>query len=294
MSTEGYAQFVSAMGHQVRQVNGVYWFNAHPHIYMSFPFDQEIETRGMDWQTILGADGWAARFPCDIALGRPSYRIIADQPSYGFESLTSKARNQTRRGLEQCEVRAISFEELSVLGLVLNRETLLRQNRKAGADFDAHWKKYYANARVAEGAVAWGAFVAGQLAAYLVSFQMEDVAHVLIVRSSSRFLKQYPNNALIYSYLEHSLNRAGLREVSIGLESIQEGMDTLDHFKMGMGFRKQPTGQRIILRPMLDRLFKGPGLKAARWLLKDGWGDERVAKLAGLVRWYEEQPRSKA
>jgi len=71
-------------------------------------------------------------------------------------------------------------------------------------------------------------------------------------------------------------------------------MDTLDHFKMGMGFRKQPTGQRIILRPMLDRLFKGPGLKAARWLLKDGWGDERVAKLAGLVRWYEEQPRAKA
>lgn len=278
------------MGHQVRQAGGAYWFNAHPHIYMSFPFDREINPSGVDWQAVLGQDGWAARFPCDLAIGRPSYRIVADQPGYGMGSLSGKARNQTRRGLEQCEVRPVLFDELSQHGLVLNRETLLRQNRRAGSDFDRYWTRYYANAARSEGAEAWGAFISGELAAYLIAFRMNEVAHVLIVRSSSRFLKQYPNNALIFGYLDHALNKDGLREVSIGLESIQEGMDTLDHFKVGMGFRKRPTGQRIVLRPVLGKMLSGAGLKTARWLLRDGWNNERIAKLAGLVRWYEEQP----
>lgn len=291
MSCEGYAKFVSAMGHQVREVGGAYWFNAHSHIYMSFPFDREIEPCGMDWQAVLGRDGWAVRFPCDLSLGRPSYRIVADQADYGLNSLSSKARNQTRRGLEQCEVRAVPFGELHEKAMLLNRETLLRQNRKVGADFESYWTRYYANAAEADGAEAWGAFVDGALAAYLIAFRMGEVAHVLIVRSSSAYLKQYPNNALIYSYLDHALNRAGLREVSIGLESIQEGMDTLDHFKMGMGFRKQAVGQRIVLRPVLDKILSGPGIWAARRVLREGWGSERIGKLAGMVRWYEEQPR---
>ncbi len=290
MSSEGYAGFVAAMGHRVRQSGGVYWFNAHPHIYMSFPFDCEVDPASVDWGVVLGDDGWAARFPCQMAVGRPSYRIVADQSGYGMSNLSGKARNQTRRGLENCEVRLVSFEELAVVGMTLNRETLVRQNRKPGADFEAYWKNYYSQAARADGAEAWGAFVAGELAAYLIAFRMEGVAHVLIVRSSSRFLKQYPNNALMYGYLEHALNRAGLKEVSIGLESIQEGMDTLDHFKIGMGFHKKPVGQRIVLRPALRKLMSGPGVKAARLILRDGWGSEKLGKLAGLVRWYAEQP----
>lgn len=291
MSSDGYAQFVSAMGHQVRKAGGVYWFNVHPHIYMSFPFDREVNPSEMNWQEVLGKDGWAARFPCELALGRPSYRIITDQPDYKMEHLASKARNQTRRGLEQCEVRAVTFDELMIHGLPLNRETMLRQDRKIDSEFDDYWHKYYTNAALAEGADAWGAFVGGELAAYLIAFCMEDVSHILIVRSSSRFLKQYPNNALIFGYLSHTLNKVAIREVSIGLESIQEGMDSLDHFKMGMGFRKQAIGQRIVLRPTLERMLTGVGLQVAKGMLGDGWGNERLAKLAGLIRWYAEQPK---
>lgn len=294
MSSEGYARFLAAMGHCVRQSGGVYWFNAHPHIYMSFPFDREVDPASVDWGVVLGDDGWAARFPCQMSAGRPSYRIVADQSGYGLSSLSGKARNQTRRGLENCEVRPVSFEELAGAGMTLNRETLARQNRKPGADFEAYWKNYYSQAARVDGAEAWGAFVTGELAAYLIAFQMEGVAHVLIVRSASRFLKQYPNNALMYGYLEYALNRAGLKEVSIGLESIQEGMDTLDHFKIGMGFHKKPIGQRIVLCPALRMLMNGPGAKAARLILRDGWGSEKLGKLAGLVRWYAEQPEEGA
>lgn len=291
MSCEGYAHFLTAMGHCVRQSGGVYWFDAHPHIYMSFPFDREVDPVEVDWHAVLGNDGWAARFPCATSIGRPSYRIIADQDNYGLKSLSGKARNQTRRGLEQCEVRPVRFEELRTKGIPLNRETLHRQGRKISADFEDYWRRYYENAALADGAEAWGAFVKGELAAYLIAFRMEEVAHVLILRSSSRFLKQYPNNALIFSYLVHALNHSGLREVSFGLESIQEGMDTLDHFKLGMGFRKQSIGQRIVLRPALGNILQGQILKIARGMLREGWGNEKLGKLAGLVRWYSEQPR---
>lgn len=293
VSCEGYAQFLRAMGHHVRHVSGIYWFNAHPHVYMSFPFDREIDPSTMDWREVFGGDGWAARFPCDLSMGRHSYRIVADQNHYGLHSLSGKARNQTRRGLDQCDVRPVSFDELQDLGLQLNRETMVRQQRKIDADFDTYWERYYASAAVADGAEAWGAFVEGRLAAYLIAFRMEGVAHILIVRSSSRFLKQYPNNALMFTYLSHTLAADDIREVSIGLESIQEGMGTLDHFKLGMGFRKKPTGQRIVLKPMLEN-FLGPiGLRAARFVVKNGWGKERMAKLSGLLQWYAEQPRLK-
>lgn len=290
MSEQGYAQFATSMGHKVRQSGGVFWFNAHPHIYMSFPFDREIEPSQVDWVEVLGTDGWAARFTCGIDIGRPSYRIIADQKDYGLASLSGKARNQTRRGLEQCEVRPVSFAELISRGISLNKETMLRQGRKIGAGFEDYWIRYYKNAELAEGAEAWGAFVNGELAAYLIAFRMGAVSHILIVRSSSRFLKQYPNNALIYSYLNYSLSQTGISEVSIGLESIQEGMDTLDHFKIGMGFHKQPTGQRIVLRPVLDRFMKMGGLSITRTLLGSGWGSEALGKLAGMAKWYKEQP----
>jgi len=293
MSVVGYAQSLSAIGYTVRRENGVHWFNAHPHICMSFPFDREIVLDAIEWEPVLGKDGWTARFLCDLKVGRPSYRIIADQSDYGLHCLSGKARNQTRRGLEQCEVRAVSFEELLTHGLTLNRETMVRQNRKIGSGFDAYWKKYYANAALAEGAEAWGAFVDGKLAAYLIAFRMEDVSHILIVRSSFNFLRCYPNNALMYGYLAYALNMGGLREVSIGLESIQEGMDTLDHFKTGMGFRKQPIGQRIVLRPFLQKTLGGTsGMKIARFVLRDGWGSERVSKLVGLLRWYSDQPEA--
>lgn len=290
MSVEGYAKFLTGMGHKVRKHGGVYWFNAHPHIYMSFPFDHLLSPDAIDLKVILESDGWAARFPCDLAEGRASYRIIADQPDYDLMSLSGKARNQTRRGLENCEVRPVDFQELLTHGMPLNRETLERQGRSIPATFESHWKQYYKHAALSDGAQAWGVFVENNLAAYLIAFVMDDVAHILIMRSSRSYLKQYPNNALLYSYLNHMLKDGKVKEVSIGLESIQTGMDSLDHFKEGMGFRKEPVGQRVALRPVLRMLAKKPVISLGLHMLAHLPDNEKASKLSGLLNWYDEQP----
>jgi len=291
MSTESYADFLMRMGHTVRKVGDVYWFNVYPHIYMSFPFQRVIDPFAVDWPDVFQEDGWCARFPCSIDIGRPSYRLIVDNPEYNLKCLTSKARNQTRRGLEACEVRQIEFSELTKAGLALNRETLERQGRRVPRDFQRYWHRYYKEASKTEGAHAWGAFVGGELAAYLIAFIMDNVSHILIVRSSRKHLRSYPNNALIFEYIRNMLGRRMVSEISIGLESLQEGLQSLDHFKIGMGFKKKPVGQRIVLRSWLSHIMRQPLLGIARSILS--WfpsRDERLAKIIGLLRWYEEQP----
>lgn len=285
MSSAGYAQFLRCMGHRVHQAAGVWWFDVYPRTYMPFPFQALVAPDAVRAEGLLRRRGWLAlRYPCAVERGRPSYRLVCRACDYGLASLGSKARNQTRRALERCECRALDFAELAASGPELNRDTLVRQGRKIGADFDAHWQRYYRCAGEAEGADAWGCFAEGRLAAYLVAFRMEASSHVLIVRSHSELLRHYPNNALLYTYLRRCFDD-GLEEVSIGFEPLQDEMESLDHFKLGMGFEQLPVGQRIEFAPWLAPLLPAAGALAR--LLPRG---EARAKLAGMLRWHREQP----
>jgi len=291
MSAEGYAKFLKQMGHNVRQTDGIFWFDTMPHVYMNFPFQYIIEPKNVDWEFVLGNDGWIVRYPCDLNLGRKSYRIIADQKDYDLHCLSGKARNQTRRGLENCQVRPIDFEELETCGIDINKDTLKRQGRTIPRGFDRYWKKYFREAARSDGAHAWGAFVDGMLVAYLIAFFMEDVSHILILRSLRTALKKYPNNALIFSYLKSTLSNDKISCVSIGFESLQAGLKSLDSFKLGMGFRKEPVGQRIFLKPTLQTIMQPPIIHFMSKLITLFPKNEKAAKFAGLLNWYSEQPR---
>lgn len=277
------------MGHNIRESAGAYWFDVYPRVYSSIPFDKKIDPRDLVISEVLRKDGLVLRYPCELDFGRASYRLICSNQNYGLESLNVKARNQTRRGLENCVVRPVSFEELEKHGPKLNFETLIRQGRVIPRNFSVYWQRYYSAASSAEGAEAWGVFVAEQLAAYLISFVINDVANVLIVRSSSEFLKLYPNNALIFSYLQDALSRRQLKEVSIGFESIRADMNSLDHFKVGMGFVTAPIGQRIEMRPWLRAFTYEPMVSVVMKLARFAADAEKIDKFEGLLRWYREQ-----
>lgn len=290
MSTEGYAEFLKDMGHTVRATAGVFWYNDFPHFYTCFPFHRIVDTQAVDVKGVLGNDGWAMRYPCAFHQGRKSYRLACAVQNYGLQSLSGKARNQTRRGLEQCHVRPLLFAELEVHGIPLNRETLVRQGRRIPNGFEDYWRRYYRAAARADGACSWGAFVGDRLGAYLIAFDMERVMHVLIVRSSTEHLKSYPNNALLFEFLRFSLNQGGCLEVSIGLESIRKDLTSLDHFKEGMGFSQVEIGQRVELAPRLALLFRPAVCRVILWAAPAWKHGEKLDKLAGLLDWYRDQP----
>ena len=290
MSTQGFVNFLREMGHKVRKVGDAWWYNVQPHVYLNFPFHLPVNPHTFSLNKVLGRDGLIARFTCLPQLGRSSYKLICDHTNYDFVSLSPRTRTATRRGLECCIVKPISFRDLQKSGLRLNRETLRRQGRTTPRGFEEYWRKYYTAAERAEGAEAWGAIINGDLAAYLIAFQLGECSNIFIVRSALKYLKCYPNNALLFKYVQYSLQRPVVREVSYGLESVQVGMESLDHFKLKMGFRKVPIGQRVEFAPWVSLCVSNSvSLRIIRCLAAKFKG-EMFGKIVGMLDWYQRQP----
>ena len=288
---EHFAGFLTRMGHNVRVVDDLWWFDMSRGIYTSLNIDVDIDAVNCRVQSVLGRDGFAARFLCPIDQGVSSYRVMCDDAEYDLPSLRGRTRTQVRRGLECCRIERVDFDFLKKHAIPLNADTLIRQGRKVPDNLESYWKQYYSAADQTIGAEAWGAFVEGQLAAYLIAFTINDSTNLNIVRSSLEHLKKFPNNALIYQYLFDTMRRPDIKQVVYGYESIQPGMESLDQFKTGMGFRLAPVGQRIELASWLKPAFNRFTIQPASRLLKRLAGQgETSAKIQGLLNWYSKQP----
>lgn len=290
VSPEYYAEFLKRMGHSVRFVSGMWWYDTSRGVYINFPYDQNIDAESVCVRSVLGRDGIVARFGCPEHQGVSSHRFICDDAEFDFPLLRSRTRTQVRRGLEECQVEQVDFDVLRRHAVSLNADTLIRQKRKVPKNLNTYWQKYFDAAEATQGAEAWGAFADGQLAAYLISFVVESTANILIVRSSTQHLKKLPNNALLFQYLYQRIRDEGIQRISYGYESIQAGLGTLDQFKVGMGFRAEACGQRVELanwiRPLLNR-YTLPSLSR---LLKSAGDGETSSKLQGILTWYQQQP----
>lgn len=286
--------FLRRIGHDVRESGGVYWFNCASRVFSSVPYDRDIDAGSIKLPEILRSDGLVARFGCPIDQGVPSFRIVCDSKDYDYPLLRSRTRTQVRRGLEVCRVERIEFQQLQKTAMSLNADTLIRQGRKVPAGLQNYWTSYYQQAAITQGAEAWAAFVGTDLAAYLISFMIDDVANLLIVRSSSQHLEYYPNNALLFQFLSTRLKHSDVRMVSYGYESIQHDLGSLDQFKLGMGFRKDPVGQRIEFAPWLSPFINRFTDAVTRRVLKPFGRGETVAKVQGMLNWYRDQPNLKS
>ena len=285
--------FLQRIGHDVRESGGVHWFNCGSRVFSSVPYDRDVDARSIDLREILKSDGLVVRFGCPIDQGVPSFRIVCDAKDYDFPLLRSRTRTQVRRGLEACRVERIEFQQLQKLAMPLNADTLIRQGRKVPSTLQSYWTRYYQQAAVTQGAEAWAAFVGTDLAAYLISFMINDVANLLIVRSSIQHLECYPNNALLFQFLSARLRDSDIRMVSYGYESIQSDLGSLDQFKLGMGFRKDPVGQRIEFAPWISPFINRFTDAVTRRVLKTLGRGETVVKVQGMLNWYRDQPTLK-
>jgi len=290
-SPECYADFLERMGHSVRVIDGRYWFNTARGVYTCFPFHQDVDAHTLPLKEILGRDGLVARYGCPIDQGVDSFRILCDESDYGFSSLRSRTRTQVRRGLEACQVEQVDFADLGRQAIPLNADTLVRQGRKVPDNLESYWTQYFREAGRTPGAESWAAFVDGDMAAYLISFMIEDVSNLLILRSSLSHLKSYPNNALVFEFLSRRMQSDDCSQVVYGYESIQEGLGSLDQFKTGMGFRRAPTGQRVELSRWVAPFMNRITIPAASRVLNRLGSGENNAKLRGILSWYQQQPR---
>lgn len=284
MRAEEIVAFLQRRGHRVNRSDSCWWYDEYhqSRVYYSFPPHRLVDPAPQEIATLFrGIPGaLAVRFlaPLD-SRGRESFLWVCRSP-YDLSSLGGKSRNQTRRGLERCEVQPITWKHLAYLAWEPHWDTSQRHGvgrREAGSlGIDGSLQECPAYE-------AWGAFVDGHLAAYVATLWVESWVHILVHRSANAYLKTYANNALTFSVVQQLLSRPGVSAVSYGWEPLHP-LKSLDHFKQGMGFVQEPVRQRVHLVPWLKPFLNPFTCRAIERSAAFHSTDRRLQRLAGFCR----------
>jgi hypothetical protein len=288
MSIESFAGFLAASGHRVVKTNSAFWYDATRGFFLSVPSHHLLRLDHGELRELLRHQPcFGARFPAPVdGPGKLSYQIVCGAENYGLEQLSANVRSKVRRGLRRCDVKRVPFAELAVLGRAANLDTLSRQGRTwrfGGTQWEQYWK-----AADRPGMEGWGAFVGGELAAFLLTAELDDCVEFLLARSRSDLLDAYPNNALIFTVANEMLVERGVSKITFGLESL-EPVGPLDQFKFGMGFRREPIRQRVVFHPILQALLRSAAFRALLHRFGERKGEKAVfwRKASGLLRFAE-------
>lgn len=288
MSVESFAGFLAASGHRVVTTKSAFWYDASRGFFLSVPSHRQLRPEQAELRDVLRHQPcFGVRFPAPVdGPGKLSYQIVCDTGRYGLEQLSANVRSKVRRGLRRCEVRRVPFAELAVMGRAANADTLSRQGRswRFGGD---QWDRYW-SAADRPGMEGWGAFVGEELAAFLLTADLDDCVEFLLARSRSDLLDAYPNNALIFTVAEEMLVKRGVRKITFGLESL-EPVGPLDQFKFGMGFHREPIRQRVVFHPVLQTMLRSAAFRSLlhRWGERKGEKAVFWRKASGLLRFAE-------
>lgn len=273
MDYTAYAGFCRLIGYKVEETPHGVWigpshgfFNRVPLYETTPPTEDELRLLFRRYLT-LGVN-YAAK---PGRLGKVSHNYFVRDQNYGLKALNSKGRWSVRKGLKNCQVRLMSFDELHHLGKPLNLETLARQGRDDPilGDPDRWANLCQAGAKV-EGAQAWGAFVGNELGAYIVLFRIGNVVSLLYTGSRTSLLNFHPSPALFFTVTQTMIQTPGVEAVYNGPEWLTTA-EGLDRFKQRLGFKKEPVVFVVQLRPVVKRIlfdWRGQQVITAlgRWL----------------------------
>lgn len=281
MDPENIAAFFRSRGVRVIKTRSCWWYNEYHqgYIYQSFPLHYLVDPNPDEAATVFREAPKALALRSTGTLdgsGKDSFLWVRRKP-YELSILKGNIRNNIRRGLKHCQIRAISFNELVEKGWDAHQDTLKRHGKISGSlGLDAGLGDCPAYE-------AWGAFVDDQLAAYQVTLQVGDWAYLIVNRTADSFRKYHPNNALIYSVVAELLSRPDISTVTQGVGSLVEKA-ALDYSKSSMGFQKEPVRQRIIIRPSLRFLANKHTCRLVIKILSPFPLNYRLQQLLGLCR----------
>jgi hypothetical protein len=292
MNAEVFTEWFRRQGHKVLQTESSYWVNFGPGVYQAFPYhylinpsDKEIADLFKKAKVI----GLRYSAPLESNQGSKSYHAILNQKNYDISILDHRTRQNIRRGIKNCRIEQISLSRLAEEGLILIKDTVVRQNRNPNSR-EENWNRLCASAHDLPGFEAWGALVGNLLTGFLLTFQMEDWCYMLYQYCLSEFLPARINNALCYIVTKNFIDRPDIKSILYSLQSL-DAPSTVDEFKFRMGYIAKPVRQRIVLHPRLQIVMNGTFSKLIGLLKRCLPGNSLVAKTEGMLRFYQEQEK---
>jgi hypothetical protein len=269
MGPEQFADFFSRQGYRIFNTGNSYWYEIHPFCWQSIPYHYCIEPSSKELNKLFfNKLSLVIRFfsknPDHAA---PGYLWIYDQGHYDLACLGSKSRNQTRRGLERNRISELDFHRLQNEGWRLIQATAARQGRNPEFTRPQEWSRYCAAAKRGADFEAWGVLVEERLVSFLVGAKIDNYYNILLHASDPAYLKDYPNNALIYTVTKLKIADSSIATVSYGLDSVED-TPGLRKFKQGMGFYRHSLNQQIIINPWFRWLKNKRIVSSIKSLLK--------------------------
>lgn len=289
MLPETLAEFYKLQGYRTYKSQSCFWYDVQPGFYFNIPYHRIITPSKAELNKILwGIPCVAVRYFTSVEnVGKLSYMIVCSDKNYDLNSVDPKyARRQTRRGLENFQIRQVDFAELAEQNRI-NDDTLIRQGRNRDIWTDKRWKRYCLSAKGLSGLEAWGAYEGSDLAAFLVAYQMDDYFEILHHSSATKFLHLYPNNALVYFVTHLKLSSGEVNHVSYGPESL-DAPESLETFKFRMGYQKLPMKQEIAFHPMVKFVINDFTCSIVKRIAARSTSDF-WRKLEGIFRFYNER-----
>ena len=275
----GLARFYELQGHRVLRTSFGWWVDLQPFSFLCLPFHRAVapgpaEIRKAFW----GGPALIVRYQKPVGeFGQEGGIFLCYRKDYGLHALDSKARNQTRRGLEKCRVERIDFKVLAQSGLALLVGTYQRQGRNVPAHVERKWNRLCSAGSQAPGLEAWGSFVGDRLAAFLVGAYVEDSFYILQQGSDSALLGDYPNNALLFKLTETKLAEPSVHSINYGLKSL-DPTPGLDKFKIQMGYEMISRHEVLAIHPILKPLLTLGGRSLLRGLARRFPGNDLIRK----------------
>jgi len=202
-----------SLGRRIHQHDGVFWEEVYPRyckpafIYRAF---DPGEARPARLRSLLG---FSHRVTSPEGGNRiVKFMVLEGERLRGFslEALGGKKRNQVRRGLRTCDVRSINDLE-RVLERVreINISQAERQEGRKGTETPVRryveesnqWRAQVRREFDFKGREWWGAFIDGVLSAYMRCYQVDGMRIIEQTKADTRYLKDYPMDALYFTVL---------------------------------------------------------------------------------------------
>lgn len=234
------------------QTRNIYWIIKEGTIATNIPTLEDVYPIREDIKAVFSMGVKALRFNTTGPWSPMAYEFVQEYHPYSFDTIQQKSRNQTRRGLERCEIRTPKDTDLIVRALEINQQTLTRQSRETKFLCDKRiWQQYISTLLSMPDVFPYAAYVDDEMVAYVLVLNISNkivLYHPFMDRTYSKY---YPMNALIFSAINCAREKVGPLPVSYGFGSIWN-IDTLDHFKLGMGFEKIPRLRITLFKGIIN------------------------------------------
>jgi hypothetical protein len=240
-----YAEQQRGLGHRIHEHDGVYWEEIYPFYckpaFIYKPFDRG-KAKPPRFCSLLGYDHQVCH-PEQGNRWRPLMVLDRNQlDDFDLLKLSSKKRNQVRRGLEHCAVTPITEIDMHLERMLeINISQAIRQENGAGANATSsryiaeaeEWRQRTRSEFALTGWEWWGAFVDGVLAAYLRTYQVDGIRIFYMTKADTAFLKFYPMDALYFAVLLEAASDPSCERIING----RPMHPSLNHFKEEFLFR---------------------------------------------------------